>query len=94
MLLIKCPYCGDRPEIEFRHGGEAHLTRAPLDASDLQWSQYLYFRSNTRGRFSERWRHSHGCGKFFNAIRDTVSDQFVCTYRVDEAPPQLLSADQ
>ena len=28
MLLIPCPYCGmDRPEIEFRYGGEAHIAR-------------------------------------------------------------------
>src|SRR5215217_3661181 len=28
MLLIPCPYCGeDRPEIEFRNGGEAHIAR-------------------------------------------------------------------
>ena len=27
MLLIACPYCGERPEIEFTYGGEAHLAR-------------------------------------------------------------------
>ena len=25
MLLIRCPWCGDRDEIEFRYGGQAHL---------------------------------------------------------------------
>ena len=31
MLLIPCPYCGTaRPEIEFRHGGEAHVARPPI----------------------------------------------------------------
>ncbi|MBE7204270.1 MAG: sarcosine oxidase subunit delta, partial [Parafilimonas terrae] len=24
MLLIPCPYCGDRPELEFRYAGHAH----------------------------------------------------------------------
>src|SRR5258708_4524326 len=27
MLLIACPYCGERPEIEFSYGGQAHLAR-------------------------------------------------------------------
>ena len=32
MLLIRCPYCGERPEIEFRYGGEAHIARAGTPA--------------------------------------------------------------
>ncbi|MEQ1611156.1 MAG: sarcosine oxidase subunit delta, partial [Hyphomicrobiaceae bacterium] len=27
MLLIECPHCGPRAEIEFRCGGEAHVAR-------------------------------------------------------------------
>ena len=27
MLLIDCPYCGKRPEVEFHCGGEAHIAR-------------------------------------------------------------------
>ena len=29
MLLIACPWCGARPENEFRYGGEAHIARPP-----------------------------------------------------------------
>jgi len=25
MLLITCPWCGARDEVEFRYGGQAHL---------------------------------------------------------------------
>ena len=33
MLLIHCPYCDeDRPELEFRNAGEAHIAR-PADPS-------------------------------------------------------------
>jgi sarcosine oxidase subunit delta len=32
----------------------------------------------------ERWRHIHGCARFFNAVRDTVTDKFVTTYRAGE----------
>ena len=49
MLLIRCPYCEmDRPEIEFRYGGEAHVARPadPAALDDAQWAEFLYFRSN------------------------------------------------
>ncbi len=88
MLLIDCPYCGKRPEIEFGYGGEAHIARPPDPAalSDEEWSAYLYLRSNPKGRHAERWRHLHGCGRFFNALRDTASDVFAATYRIGETP--------
>lgn len=84
MLLIHCPYCEmDRPELEFAHAGEAHLQRPenPAAATDQQWAEFLYFRSNTRGRYAERWRHAEGCGRFFNAIRDSVTDRIETTYK-------------
>ncbi|WP_333836189.1 sarcosine oxidase subunit delta [Novosphingobium sp.] len=88
MLLIRCPYCEqDLPEVEFVYGGEAHIAR-PLDPaalSDEDWEHYLYIRRNPRGRHHERWRHVHGCGRFFNAVRDTVTDRFEQTYKAGEA---------
>jgi sarcosine oxidase, subunit delta len=88
MLLIDCPYCGKRPELEFAYGGQAHIVRPerPTELSDQQWADYLYLRSNPRGPHAERWRHVHGCGRFFNAIRDTTTDQFSRTYRIGEQP--------
>ena len=80
MLLIPCPYCKEtRPEIEFRNSGEAWLVRPrdPSTLNDEQWGDFLYGRSNTKGWLGERWRHIHGCGRFFNAIRHTVTDQIV-----------------
>jgi sarcosine oxidase, subunit delta len=89
MLLINCPYCGERPELEFRYGGEAHIARPadPAALSDEEWTQYLYRRSNTKGVHAERWRHVHGCGRFFNALRNTVTDKFLTTYKVGEPRP-------
>jgi sarcosine oxidase, subunit delta len=87
MMLIHCPYCEEkRPEIEFAYGGEAHIAR-PIDPSaqtDPEWETYLFIRSNPRGRHHERWRHIHGCGRFFNAVRDTVTDKFETTYKAGE----------
>lgn len=90
MLLIRCPYCRmDRPEIEFRHAGEAHLVRArdPSAVGDSEWADYLYMRTNPKGPTAERWRHVHGCGRFFNALRDTVSDRILATYEAGRPRP-------
>ena len=91
MLLIACPCCGPRPENEFRYGGEAHIAR-PSSSSDLDdaaWAEFLYFRSNPKGLHAERWRHIHGCARFFNCLRDTVSDKIVATYKVGEPRPEV-----
>lgn len=90
MLLIDCPWCGPRPETEFRYAGEAHLVRAerPSDVSDEDWAQYLYYRRNPMGLQAERWHHAHGCGRYFNALRDTRTDRLVATYRPGEPRPE------
>jgi len=91
MLLIECPYCGKRPELEFSHGGQAHVARAknPADVSAQEWTDFLYMRSNIKGVHAERWRHTHGCGRFFNALRDTTTDHFVATYKAGEPRPTI-----
>ncbi|TCT44916.1 sarcosine oxidase subunit delta [Martelella mediterranea] len=94
MLLIRCPYCNETlPEAEFAYAGEAHIERAtlPSDQSDAQWESFLFIRTNVKGPHYERWRHAHGCGRFFNAVRDTVSDRFLSTYKADEPRPDLSS---
>ena len=88
MLLIPCPHCGVRPENEFRYSGEAHIAR-PLDPAtldDAAWADFLYMRRNPKGRHFERWRHVHGCGRFFNCIRDTVTDRIERTYPAGTQP--------
>ncbi|MCV6547231.1 MAG: sarcosine oxidase subunit delta [Cohaesibacter sp.] len=84
MLMIHCPHCEETlPELEFAYAGEAHIDRPvkPSDLSDEEWRDFLFIRSNPRGQHFERWRHVHGCARFFNAVRDTVSDQFLTTYK-------------
>ena len=90
MLLIRCPYCGLRPEIEFRGGGEAHIARPPdpSQLDDAQWAGFLFFRTNPKGLHAERWMHAHGCQRWFNALRDTVTDRIEVTYRSGEPRPR------
>ncbi len=99
MLLIPCPHCGPRPEIEFRYAGEAHMARPqnPVDSDDRAWSEFLYVRTNPKGLHYERWRHNYGCARYFNAVRHTVSDRIVATYKAGEPRPDgdaLLAALQ
>jgi sarcosine oxidase subunit delta len=88
MLLIPCPWCGNRPENEFRYAGQAGVAR-PADPSrvdDETWITYLYLRDNAKGRHTERWRHLHGCGRFFVCERDTETDRIAATFKPAEAP--------
>jgi len=76
MLLIRCPYCEEeRPELEFRNAGEAHIARSANIAgeSDDDFEKFFFIRSNPKGIIHERWRHIHRCGQCCNAEGDTVT---------------------
>jgi sarcosine oxidase subunit delta len=89
MLLIPCPWCGLRDETEFSYGGEAHIVRPeePERLSDEEWADYLFMRENPRGRHLEQWVHAHGCRRWFNVERDTVTYEIKSVYRMGERPP-------
>jgi heterotetrameric sarcosine oxidase delta subunit len=89
VLEIHCPYCREtRAEEEFCYEGEAHIARPadPRALSDEQWSAYLFLRKNPRGLHHEMWRHTAGCGRFFNATRNTVSYEILETNAMGEQP--------
>jgi len=93
MLSIPCPWCGPRDETEFSYGGEAHIARPvePYTLTDDQWADYLFMRSNPKGRYDEQWCHTFGCRRWFNVTRDTVSYRILGVYRIGERP---ATADQ
>ena len=83
MLLIYCPYCEEeRAELEFRHAGDAHIVRPTnmAEISDEDFEAFFFLRDNVKGVTFERWRHIHGCGQFFNAVRNTYTDAIQETY--------------
>ena len=88
MFLINCPYCGERDQAEFSCGGEAHISRPDYSISltDKEWSEYLFLRSNPKGIFVERWVHSHGCRRWFNLVRDTVTNEIFEIYLIGSFP--------
>ena len=89
MLLIECPDCGPRDEVEFRYGGQAGIaTPADPDAlDDAAWADYLFMRDNPKGPFAERWCHTAGCRRWFNAVRDTLTNEVLAVYRTGEPRP-------
>ena len=89
MILIECPWCGLRDEEEFSCGGQSHIVRPPVpsDVSDVQWSSYLYDRENPKGLHRERWKHTFGCGQWFNVERDTVTHEITRVYPMSEEAP-------
>ena len=87
MLLITCPHCGPREEVEFHYGGQAHVAYPadPYALNDAEWAEFLFYRENPSGLFTERWQHAAGCRKWFNAVRDTVTYEMHSTYSM-QAP--------
>ncbi|WP_406277699.1 sarcosine oxidase subunit delta family protein [Streptomyces sp. NBC_00191] len=98
MLLIPCPWCGPRDEAEFHYGGQAHVPypEDPAALTDQEWARYLFFRDNPKGPFAERWTHASGCRRWFNAVRNTATNEILTVYRAGEprpdhpAPPEEL----
>ena len=91
MLIIECPYCGPRVETEFSYGGQAHVPypKEPDTLSDEEWAKYLFYRENPKGSFYERWAHTAGCRKWFNALRDTHTYKIAATYKLTDPKPEL-----
>lgn len=91
MLLIRCPWCGARDEIEFRYGGQAQVAYPadPEALADEEWADYLFMRDNPRGPFRERWVHAAGCRRWFQALRDTSTHRLIATYPIGEEPISL-----
>ena len=70
MLLIRCPWCGPREEIEFRYGGE--IVSSPPAGSNLPGVQH------------ERWYHRQGCRRWLAARRDVRTNEVLHTGWLDE----------
>lgn len=93
MLLIDCPWCGPREELEFRCGGESHVSRpGPAETvSDVDWGAYLFLHRNPKGLNFERWVHVFGCRRWFNLARSTVTHRIVAIYGMHEPAPTFVN---
>ena len=86
MLLIPCPFCGPRNQLEFTYGGDATLRRPPPEASEAAWADYVYLRDNPRGPHDELWLHSGGCRQWLVVRRDTRTHDIAGSAPARERP--------
>jgi heterotetrameric sarcosine oxidase delta subunit len=87
MLLIPCPWCGPRSQIEFTYGGDATVKRPPPDAPDAAHFEFVYLRDNPLGAHDERWQHSAGCRRWFQVRRDTRTHDILASAPLRQALP-------
>ena len=83
-FLLPCPNCGPRDVNEFAYQGE--VTKRPKESPSLrELTSYLYFRDNVAGVQREWWYHRLGCGLWFQAERDTRTNEVLLTEIVQPA---------
>ena len=84
-FLLPCPNCGPRDVNEFVYGGE--LTQRPQHAPSLEeLTAYVYGRRNVAGRQREWWFHRFGCELWFQAERDTRTNEVLAVELVAASP--------
>ncbi|HEY8678450.1 MAG TPA: sarcosine oxidase subunit delta [Candidatus Dormibacteraeota bacterium] len=78
-VLIPCPWCGDREDLEFKYGGAGQVAypKDPGTTGDASWARYVFYRPNTKGPFVERWVHTAGCRRWFTLTRDTATHEIL-----------------
>jgi heterotetrameric sarcosine oxidase delta subunit len=76
MLLINCPYCGERAQTEFDYVRTLDSI-VMLDMEPEAAMTALFERTNPRGEDDELWRHSHGCRQFVTLRRNRVTHEIL-----------------
>ncbi len=77
-FLLPCPNCGPRDVNEFVYAGEVSL-RPKRSPSLEELTAYVYLRRNVAGIQREWWFHRFGCELWFQAERDTRTNEVVTT---------------
>jgi sarcosine oxidase subunit delta len=83
-FLVPCPQCGRRSVYEFRFGGEVRGRPLP-GAGEADWAHYRYVKVNEAGVQKEWWYHRAGCGQWFQARRNTLTNEVQESFFPEEA---------
>jgi len=96
MLVIPCPFCGPREEVEFACGGEAGSPRPadPGALDDAAWTAWLWGRVNRKGPQVETWWPQAGCGRWFLVARDSRDDRVLATWPIGAPAPAGLGLEE
>ena len=73
MQQFTCPFCGERPEIEFVYVRSLESVPSQVSAGVKQELARIYYRANPRGPSRELWQHAFGCRSWLAIERDTVT---------------------
>jgi len=90
MLRIRCPWCGERDEIEFRYRGDASRPRPAADAGLAAFCDYVYQRDNPQGWHLEWWLHVGGCRTLLKIERHTLSHEIRWIGAPADQPPRPM----
>ena len=81
--VLTCPNCGVREVTDFAFGGE--LNPRPKETPSLRdLGRYNYFRENVAGVQQEWWLHRSGCGEWFIAERNSLTNEVHWTAHVND----------
>ena len=87
MLLIPCPYCGERDESEFSYGGGSRdYPSLGEDYSINDWFQSVYLPKLDQNTLCEYWYHNAGCEQ-----RDDVKRNLF-THKIELASSRKISS--
>lgn len=86
---IECPNCGVRPLWEFHFAGATRSRPGP-EASNQEWTDYVYLRPNLCGEQTEWWYHRSACKLWFKARRNTRTNEML---EVLKPEPQETSSE-
>ena len=87
MLLIDCPHCGPRAQIEFVYERTVDSVVQP-DAPAAEAMERLFTRANPHGLDDEIWRHSFGCRAWLVLTRHRVTHRITA---IRAAGPEALA---
>ena len=88
MLLIRCPYCEmERPEIEFKYGGQATLAARAADRDRRGMDRFPLFSRQYQGSPGGALAPCRRLRPIFQLLRDTLSDKIITTYKAGEPRP-------
>jgi heterotetrameric sarcosine oxidase delta subunit len=90
-FLLPCPNCGPRDVNEFSYAGE--VTKRPKESPTLrELTSYVYFRENIAGVQREWWYHRFGCEVWFQAERDTRTNEVIRVEIPSPSPREGIAA--
>ena len=87
MLLIPCPWCGERPQTDFTYGGDGTVVRPAEGAPRADWAGFVFTRDNPMGPHLELWHHSAGCRRWLLVERDTLTHDITGSRKPGEVAP-------